>query len=75
MSAAAMGVLWGQLFSPVGGGISYAADNFGLFITHLYGTEPKDVLIENNVFERTFQANGQKAPYAMMVADCFISSA
>ena len=31
MSAAAMGVLWGQLFSPVGGGISYAADNFGLF--------------------------------------------
>ena len=42
---------------------------FGLFITHLYGTEPKDVLIENNVFERTFQANGQKAPYAMMVAD------
>ncbi len=42
---------------------------FGLFITHLYGTEPRDVLIENNVFERTFQSNGQKAPYAMMVAN------
>lgn len=31
MSAAAMGVLWGQLFSPVGGGVTYAAEHFGLF--------------------------------------------
>lgn len=31
MSSAAMGVLWGQLFSPVGGGVTYAAENFGLF--------------------------------------------
>ena len=42
---------------------------FGLFITHLYGTQPSNVLIENNVFERTFQSNGQKAPYALMVAN------
>ena len=42
---------------------------FDVFITHLYGTEPRDVLIENNVFERTFQWNGQKAPYGLMVAN------
>lgn len=41
---------------------------FGLFITHLFGTEPKDVLIENNVFEVTKQPSGADAPYAMMVA-------
>lgn len=31
LSAAAIGVLWGQLFSGVGGGIPYAAEHFGLF--------------------------------------------
>ena len=31
VSAAALGILWGQLLSPVNGGIQYAGQNFGLF--------------------------------------------
>ena len=31
VSAAALGILWGQLLSPVNGGIQYAAQHFGLF--------------------------------------------
>ena len=42
---------------------------FGLFLTHYMGNEPKNVLIENNMFETTKQSNGQDAPYSMMVAD------
>ena len=41
---------------------------FGLFLTHYLGTDPKNVVIENNVFEHTKQWNGQDAPYSMMVA-------
>ncbi len=42
---------------------------FGLFITHYLGTEPKNVLIENNIFEHTMQSSGQPAIYSMMVAE------
>ena len=42
---------------------------FGLFVTHLAGTPPKNHVIENNVFETTKQWNGQAAPYSMMVAE------
>jgi hypothetical protein len=42
---------------------------FGLLVGHLYGTSPRDVLIEGNVFEPTHQASGEPAPYSMMVGD------
>ena len=42
---------------------------FGLFLTHYLGNEPKDILIENTVFEHTKQSSGQDAPYSMMIAD------
>jgi hypothetical protein len=41
---------------------------FGLMISHLMGDlPPKDVVLENNVFEQTYQWNGQPAPYSMML--------
>jgi hypothetical protein len=41
---------------------------FGALISHLFGTSPRDVLIEGNVFEPTLQPDGSPAPYSMMVA-------
>jgi raffinose/stachyose/melibiose transport system permease protein len=41
ISAAALGVLWSQLLSPVGGGIEYAATHFGLgFLNHEWLSNP-----------------------------------
>ena len=42
---------------------------FDIFFTTLNGPDPKDVLLENNVFEVTKQWNGQNAPYAINVAN------
>ena len=42
---------------------------FGIFFTTLNGPDPKDVLLENNVFEATKQWNGQNAPYAVNIAN------
>jgi hypothetical protein len=42
---------------------------FNIFFTKLNGLDPKDVLLENNVFEQTKQWNGQGAPYAINVAN------
>ena len=42
---------------------------FNIFFTRLNGPDPKDVLLENNVFEVTKQWNGQNAPYAINVAN------
>jgi hypothetical protein len=42
---------------------------FNIFFTKLKGPDPKDVLLENNVFEPTKQWNGQGAPYAINVAN------
>ena len=42
---------------------------FDIFFTTLNGPDPKDVLLENNVFEVTKQSNGQNAPYAVNVAN------
>ena len=41
---------------------------FGLMISHLMGElPPRDVVLENNVFEQTYQWNGQPAPYSMLI--------
>ena len=41
---------------------------FGLMISHLMGElAPRDVTLENNVFEQTYQWNGQPAPYSMLI--------
>jgi hypothetical protein len=41
---------------------------FGLMISHLMGElPPRDVTLENNVFEQTYQWNGQPAPYSMLI--------
>ena len=42
---------------------------FDIFFTTLNGPDPKDVLLENNVFEVTKQWNGQNAPYAVNVRE------
>ncbi len=42
---------------------------FDIFFTRLNGPDPKNVLLENNVFEVTKQWNGQNAPYAVNVAN------
>ena len=43
---------------------------FDIFFTPpATGRDPRDVLLENNVFEVTKQWNGQNAPYAMNVAN------
>jgi hypothetical protein len=42
---------------------------FDIFFTRLNGPDPKDVLLENNVFEVTKQWNGQNAPFAVNVAN------
>ena len=42
---------------------------FDIFFTRLNGPDPKNVLLENNVFEVTKQWNGQDAPYAVNVAN------
>ena len=42
---------------------------FGLLVGHLFGTSPRDVLIEGNVFEATHQPSGDAAPYSMMVGE------
>jgi hypothetical protein len=42
---------------------------FDIFFTRLNGPDPKDVLLENNVFEVSKQWNGQNAPYAVNVAN------
>jgi hypothetical protein len=42
---------------------------FDIFFTTLNGPDPKNVLLENNVFEVTKQWNGQNAPYAVNVAN------
>src|SRR5919199_1066341 len=45
VSAAALGILWGQLLSPVNGGVQYAGENFGLFfLTHDWLGDPKLVM-------------------------------
>jgi hypothetical protein len=40
---------------------------FGALIGHLFGTSPRDVLIEGNVFEPTLQRDDSPAPYSMMI--------
>jgi hypothetical protein len=42
---------------------------FGLLVGHLFGTSPRDVLIEGNTFEATHQPSGEAAPYSMMVGE------
>jgi hypothetical protein len=44
---------------------------FGALIATCCGgtRDPRDVLIENTVFEQTYQWNRQEAPYSMMVSD------
>ncbi len=42
---------------------------FDIFFTTLNGPDPRNVLLENNVFETTKQWNGQDAPYAVNVAN------
>ena len=42
---------------------------FDIFFTTLNGPDPKDVVLENNVFEKTKQWSGQDAPYAINVAN------
>ena len=42
---------------------------FDIFFTTFEGPNPAHVLLENNVFERTVQWNGQPAPYALNVAN------
>jgi hypothetical protein len=42
---------------------------FDIFFTKLNGPDPKDVLLENNVFESPKQWNGQDAPYAINIAN------
>ena len=42
---------------------------FDIFFTRLNGPDPRDVLLENNVFEAPKQWNGQDAPYAVNVAN------
>ena len=45
VSAASLGILWSQLLSPVGGGVQYASDHFGLFfLDHEWLGNPKLVL-------------------------------
>lgn len=41
---------------------------FGLMISHLFADlSPRDLTLENNVFEHTMQWNGQRAPYSMLI--------
>jgi hypothetical protein len=41
---------------------------FGVMISHLFAdVGPRDVTLENNVFEHTVQWNGQRAPFSMLV--------
>jgi len=41
---------------------------FGVMISHLFANVgPRDVTLENNVFEHTVQWNGQRAPFSMLV--------
>jgi hypothetical protein len=42
---------------------------FGLLVGHLFGTSPRDVRIEHNVFEPTHQPSGEQAPYSMMIGE------
>jgi hypothetical protein len=42
---------------------------FDIFFTKINGVDPKDVLLESNVFEVTKQWNGQNAPYAVNVSN------
>jgi raffinose/stachyose/melibiose transport system permease protein len=45
ISAAALGILWGQLLSAVNGGVPYAADHFGLFfLSHDWLGDPHLVM-------------------------------
>jgi hypothetical protein len=41
---------------------------FGVMISHLFAdVSPRDVTLENNVFEHTVQWNGERAPFSMLV--------
>jgi hypothetical protein len=42
---------------------------FGLFVTRLKGPDPRDVTLENNVFEATRTYTGTPAPYAINIAN------
>lgn len=45
ISAASLGILWSQLLSPVGGGVQYASDHFGLFfLNHEWLGDPDLVM-------------------------------
>jgi hypothetical protein len=49
---------------------------FGVLISSCCGgqLQPRDVLLENNVFEHTYQWNGEKAPCAMMIGGVRINN-
>lgn len=47
----------------------YNCAYFNIFLTTLNGANPKNVLLENNIFEKTKQWNGQDAIYSVNVAN------
>ena len=52
----------------------YNCTYFDIFFTTMNGADPKDVLLENNVFEKTRQWNGQDAIYTINISDHLVKA-